>query len=72
MSGVFTDPLFLPNMVNSVFELVRPVVVGKAPPFTAADDKPTTPMESVNDRGDPENLILLPAHRVHPQQRRAK
>ena len=36
--GVFTDPLFLPNMVNSVYELARPLVLAEAPPFTAADD----------------------------------
>ena len=48
--GVFTDPLFLPNMVNSVYKLVGPPVLAKAPPFTAANDRPTTPVESVDDR----------------------
>ena len=48
--GVFTDPLFLPNMVNSVYKLVRPPVLAEAPPFTAATDHPTTPVESVDDR----------------------
>ena len=48
--GVFTDPLFLPNMVNSVYKLVRPLVLAEAPPFTAATDHPTTPAESVDDR----------------------
>ena len=48
--GVFTDPLFLPNMVNSVYKLVRPPVLAEAPPFTAANDRPTTPVESVDDR----------------------
>ena len=48
--GVFTDPLFLPNMVNSVYKLVRPPVLAEAPPFTAATDRPTTPVESVDDR----------------------
>ena len=47
---VFTDPLFLPNMVNSVYKLVRPPVLAEAPPFTAANDCPTTPVESVDDR----------------------
>ena len=51
--GVFTDPLFLPNMVNSVYKLVGPPVLAKAPPFTAANDCPTTPVESVNDRDGP-------------------
>ena len=50
VSGVFTDPLFLPNMVNSVYKLVRPPVLAKAPPFTTANDRPTTPVESVDDR----------------------
>ena len=50
VSGVFTDPLFLPNMVNSVYKLVRPPVLAKAPPFTTANDCPTTPVESVDDR----------------------
>ena len=49
--GVFTDPLFLPNMVNSVYKLVGPPVLVKAPPFTAATDHPTTLVESVDDRG---------------------
>ena len=30
--GVFTDPLFLPNMVNSVYKLVMPPVLSRAPP----------------------------------------
>ena len=47
--GVFTDPLFLPNMVNSVHQLVRPPVLAEAPPSTAATDCPTTPVESVDD-----------------------
>ena len=48
--GVFTDPLFLPNMVNSVYKLVGPPVLAKAPPFTATNDHPTTPVELVDDR----------------------
>ena len=48
--GVFTDPLFLPDMVNLVYKLVRPPVLAEAPPFTAANDCPTTPVESVDDR----------------------
>ena len=49
-SGVFTDPSFLPNMVNSVYKLVRPPVLAEAPPFATANDRPTTPVESVDDR----------------------
>ena len=37
-------------MVNSVYKLVRPPVLAEAPPFTAANDCPTTPVESVDDR----------------------
>ena len=37
-------------MVNSVYKLVGPAVLAKAPPFTAANDCPTTPVESVDDR----------------------
>ena len=48
--GVFTDPLFLPNMVNSVYKLVIPPVLSGAPPFTAAADRPTIPPESGDDR----------------------
>ena len=48
--GVFTDPLFLPNMVNSVYKLVIPPVLSGAPPFTAAQDHPTIPLESGDDR----------------------
>ena len=47
---VFTDPLFLPNMVNSVYKLVMPLVLSGAPPFAAVNDRPTIPMESVDDR----------------------
>ena len=46
----FTDPLFLPNMVNSVYKLVMPPVLSGAPPFAAAKDRPTIPLESVDDR----------------------
>ena len=42
------DPSFLPNMVNSVYRLVRPPVLTEAPPFTAATDRPI-PEESVDD-----------------------
>ena len=45
VSGVFTDPSFLPNMVNSVYKLVRPPVLAKAPPFTTANNHPTTPVD---------------------------
>ena len=48
--GVFTDPLFLPNMVNSVYKLVMPPVLSGAPPFAAAQDHPTIPLESWDDR----------------------
>ena len=44
--GVFTDPLFLLNMVNSVYKLVRLPVLSGAPPFVAAQDHPTIPPES--------------------------
>ena len=37
-------------MVNSVYKLVRPPILAEAPPFTAANDRPTTPVESVDDR----------------------
>ena len=50
VSGVFTDPSFLSNMVNSVYKLVRPPVLAEAPPFATANDHPTTPVESVDDR----------------------
>ena len=48
--GVFTDPLFLPNMVNSVYKLVIPPVLSGLPPFAAAQDHPTIPPESGDDR----------------------
>ena len=48
--AVFTDPLFLPNMVNSVYKLVIPPVLSGAPPFAAAQDHPTIPLESGDDR----------------------
>ena len=48
--AVFTDPLFLPNMVNSVYKLVIPPVFSGAPPFAAAQDRPTISLESGDDR----------------------
>ena len=48
--GVFTDPLFLPNMVNSVYKLVMPPVLSGAPPFAATKDRPTISLESGDDR----------------------
>ena len=48
--AVFRDPLFLPNMVNSVYKLVIPPVLFGAPPFTAAQDHPTISPESGDDR----------------------
>ena len=48
--GVFTDPLFLPNMVNSVYKLVMSPVLSGTPPFAAAQDHPTIPPESGDDR----------------------
>ena len=50
MPAVFTDPLFLPNMVNSVYKLVIPPVLSGAPPFAAAQDRPTISPESGDDR----------------------
>ena len=48
--GVFTDPLFMPNMVNSVYKLVMPPVLSGALPFTATKDHPTISLESGDDR----------------------
>ena len=48
--GVFTDTLFLPNMVNSVYKLVGPPVLAETPPLTAATDHPTTPVKPEDDR----------------------
>ena len=48
--AVFTDPLFPPNMVNSVYKLVIPPALSGAQPFTAAQDRPTISPESGDDR----------------------
>ena len=48
--AVFTDPLFLSDMVNSVYKLVIPTVLSEAPPFAAAQDRPTISPESGDDR----------------------
>ena len=48
--AVFTDPLFLPNMVNSVYKIATPPVLSGAPPFAAAPDCPTISPESGDDR----------------------
>ena len=55
--AVFTDPMFLPNMVNSVYKLVMPPVMSGAPPFSAAQDRPTVPLES----GDDGDSTVLPS-----------
>ena len=63
-------------MVNSVYKLVRPPVLAKTPPFTTANDRPTTPVESVESVDDREGTVapwhraLLQALPVHPWQRR--
>ena len=59
--GVFTDPLFLPNMVNSVYKLVMPPVLSGAPPFATAKDCPTIPMESGDDRDNAVPPSLSPS-----------
>ena len=58
--GVFTDPLFLPNMVNLVYELTRPAVLAEAPPFSAATIPPT-PKESVNEGSGKAEPPTIPA-----------
>ena len=70
--GVFTDPLFLPNMVNSVYKLVMPPVLSGAPPFAAAQDRPTIPLESGDDRDSAVPPSPSPSTVGAPQQRRAR
>ena len=48
--AVFTDPLFLPNMVNSMYKLVMPSVLLGAPPFAAAQDHPIISQEPGDGR----------------------
>ena len=48
--AVFTHPLFLPNMVNSVYKLAMPPVLSGALPFAAAQDRPTISLKSGDDR----------------------
>ena len=48
--AVFTDPLFLPNMINSVYQLVMPPVLSGAPPFAAVQDHPAILLELGDDR----------------------
>ena len=42
--GIFTDPLSLFTMVHSMYKLTKPPVLTEAPPFSAADNCPTTPV----------------------------
>ena len=70
--GIFTDPLFLPNMVNSVYKLVMPPVLSGAPPFTAAKDHPTIPLESVDDRDGTVPPSPLPSTVGLPAAERSK
>ena len=48
--AVFTDPLFLTNMVNSVYKLAIPPVLPGAPPFMVAQDHPAIFLKSGDDR----------------------
>ena len=48
--AVFTDPSFLPNVINSVYQLVMPPVLSGTPPFATAQDRPTIPLESGDNR----------------------
>ena len=70
--GVFTDPLFLPNMVNSVYKLVMPPVLSGAPPFTAAQDRPTIPLESRDDRDSAVPPSLSPSTVCAPTAEKSK
>ena len=53
-------------MVNSVYKLVRPPVLAEAPPFTTANDCPTTPMESMDDRNGTEASSPSPSTACAP------
>ena len=70
--GVFTDPLFLPNMVNSVYKLVIPPVLSGAPPFAAAPDHPTISPESGDDRDSTVPPSLSPSTVCAPTAEKSK
>ena len=70
--GVFTDPLFLPNMVNSVYKLVIPQVLSGALPFAAAQDRPTIPPELGDDRDSTVPPIPSPSTVCAPTAEKSK
>ena len=70
--AVFTDPLFLPNMVNSVYKLVMPPVLSGAPPFAAAQDHPPFPQNQGMIGIVWCHPVLHQVLSVHPQQRIAR
>ena len=70
--GVFTDPLFLPNMVNSVYKLVIPPVLSGALPFTAASDWPTISLGSGDDRDSAEPPSPSPSTVCVPTAEKSK
>ena len=43
VSKVFSEPLFLPSMANSVYDLVTPPIPSEVSPFSGAPEKSTSP-----------------------------
>ena len=70
--GVFTDPLFLPNMVNSVYKLVMPPLLSRAHLLQLPKTIPPFPWNLWMTGMAPCCLVLCKALLVHPQQRRAR
>ena len=70
--GVFTDPLFLPNMVNSVYKLIMPPVLSRAHLSQLPKTIPPFPWNPWMTGIAPCCLVLCQALSVHPQQRRTR
>ena len=54
VSAVFLDPLFIPNMANTVYKLVKPPVVPKTFPSTSSRKVPSISSQPEDDGPKPE------------------
>ena len=70
--AVFTDPLFLPNMINSVYQLVMPPVLSGAPLSQLPKTIPPFPLNQGMTGMAWCHPVLHQVLLVHPQQGRAR
>ena len=52
--AVFLDPLFVPDMANAVYQVLKPPVLSKASPFAGGSKVPSTSTQPDDDGPEPE------------------